>query len=79
MQMLHLKEVCWMNPWAMVEGIPADAQWISIYILHIYGQSFSFDKGTCIIELAALPDNADENPEFEAVKKVSWPLEDYRQ
>ena len=24
-QLLHLKTVCWMNPWAEVEGIPADA------------------------------------------------------
>ena len=34
--LLHLKTVCWMNPWAVVEKIPAQAEKIDVFIYHIY-------------------------------------------
>jgi len=38
--LLELKSVCWMNPWGIVENIPAHATEIDVYILHVYKSGF---------------------------------------
>ena len=48
--LLHLKSVCWMNPWAVVERIPSNAAKIDVFIYHIYGSGFGMNN-TCIIAI----------------------------
>ena len=36
MPLLQLKQVCWMNPWVIVENIPANAEEVDVYMLHAY-------------------------------------------
>ena len=66
---LHLNMVCWMNPWATVEGIK-NAKSISLYIYHSYGNSFNMSNHV-YISLA----DVDDAENFARVKEVSWPLE----
>ena len=37
---LHLKIVCWMNPFIVIEKIPADWDKLDVYIYHSYGKKF---------------------------------------
>lgn len=53
---LHLKAVCWMNPWAIVEGIK-NAKSISLYIYHSYG--IDFDMSNQVFISFADADDAD--------------------
>ena len=48
---LYLKTVCWMNPWCVLEGIPAEASKISVFIYHAYGQRFRM-QNTLNLKLA---------------------------
>ena len=50
--LLHLDSVCWMNPWAVVEKIPANATKIDVFIYHIYHNGFRMNN-TCEIKIAA--------------------------
>jgi len=55
---LHLITVCWMNPWACVEGIK-NAKTISVFIYHAYGEEFDM-RTTCDISLVDLKNHTGE-------------------
>jgi hypothetical protein len=73
---LHLIKVCWMDPWACVEGIKK-AKSISVYIYHAYGDDFNMPT-TCDISLVDVKNHEGENidtSKFTKVSSVKWPLE----
>ena len=41
---LHLKTVCWMNPYAVIEHVPEDWSEFNVAIYHAYGLSFSMNN-----------------------------------
>ena len=43
-QALHLKSVCWMNPYTAIEHIPADWTSVNIAIYHAYGRQFRMNN-----------------------------------
>lgn len=51
--LLYLRSVCWMDPWAILEKIPASAEKIDVFIYHIYHNGFRMNN-KCEIKLADL-------------------------
>lgn len=77
---LILKTAWWMNPWACIEGIPANATKVDVFVYHALLNNFSM-ANECNIKLAIqstgkdLPDDKAANSlEWETVKTVIWPL-----
>ena len=41
---LRLIHVCWMNPWATIEQIPASFDALDVYINHTYEEGFRMNN-----------------------------------
>jgi hypothetical protein len=37
---LTLNTVCWMNPWALIENVPATQKYMKLFFYHVYGHNF---------------------------------------
>ena len=47
--LLHLKQVCWMSPWVVVENIPSSWKKIDIDIHHVYMRNNSLNNvNSCV-------------------------------
>jgi len=73
--LLELKYVCWMNPWGIVENIPAHAEEIDVYILHVYKKGFNMNNKLEIKMCAVENMPAQEHDEaMQLVYETKWPL-----
>mmetsp|Transcript_39508 Transcript_39508/g.51717 ORF Transcript_39508/g.51717 Transcript_39508/m.51717 type:complete len:87 (-) Transcript_39508:335-595(-) len=52
-QVLELKNICWMNPWAAAESIPKRWESVDVALYHMYHDSFNFSN--CQIVVSAAP------------------------
>lgn len=67
---LRLKSVCWMNPYAVIEHIPASWDEIEICIYHVYEEGFRMNNK---LEIKILPMSKIEDT-FEPIWDCKWPL-----
>ena len=70
---LHLKMVCWMDPWCVVEGIK-QAEDVYIDIHHVYGHDFDVSN-TCHISFADADEMGDhiDKSKFEHAHEFDFP------
>ena len=73
MKILVLKTVCWMNPWTVVEHIPADWTKLSIAIYHNYTQSFHMNNNLNV-KIVPMSRIEDEKIPWTQVWTTPWPL-----
>lgn len=77
---LHVKGVCWFNPWAAVTSVPikSDSASVNVYVYHKYLEEFNVhsDLHVYICEMA---EGTENDQEWKEVSVVSWPLEGTRE
>ena len=57
----HLKEVCWMDPWARVERLPASVKSFDFYVYHVYEHDFYMPLQDDLRIMIARQDKMDPN------------------
>lgn len=65
-----------MDPWCFLEGIPAEAEEISVFIYHAYGKSFRMNN-KLVIKLGVqdeITEPTKDNELFEDVHTSHWPM-----
>ena len=72
-QALHLKTVCWMNPYTAIEHIPADWTRVNIVIYHAYGKRFRMNN-KFNVKLAPQSSLKDKEIPWVTLWSTSWPL-----
>lgn len=73
---VHVKAVCWMNPWACVELIPASATKLDVYIYNTYLSGMSFGHGVKL-NMQLIEQSADPKGYFEYLTPIAsfkWPI-----
>ena len=70
---LHLKMVCWMNPYAVIEHVPEDWSEFNVAIYHAYGLRFSMDN-TLNIYVISMSQIDKKDAEWTKLWSTSWPL-----
>ena len=72
---VYVKAVCWMDPWARIEHIPAQVTRVAIYLYHAYMHNFLM-AGDIEIRLAPqhVMTQAIWDPSFKLVKSLPWPF-----
>ena len=76
-KVLVLKKVCYMNPFTVIEHIPADWDKIDIAIYHSYLPNFKM-KNNVIIKLLSM-NQIKRNDLFKQVSSTPWPLPNWQE
>ena len=72
-ELLFCESVCWMNPWTVIEHIPADWSQIDVVIYHVYKNNFRMNN-KCNIKVVPMSRINEESPPWTAVWSTAWPL-----
>jgi hypothetical protein len=73
---VHVKAICWMNPWACVELIPSSATKLDVYVYNTYLSSFSFYSDVKL-NMQLIEQSADPKGYFEYLTPIAsfpWPM-----
>ena len=76
---VHVKAICWMNPWACVELIPASATKLDVYIYNTYLSGMYFGDGVKL-NMQLIEQSADPKGYFEYLTPIAsfpWPMKTF--
>ena len=72
-QLLNLKNVCWMNPYTVVEHVPTDWAELNVAIYHVYKSNFSM-RNTFKVKVAPMSRIEEETIPWTEIWTTPWPL-----